>query len=176
MRVNICGGGKVTVPEPELDQFHVHPLRYQQTGAGMAEVVEADVPKTVCVKQLGKLLRDIVQLNQITHLIDTDIAVVFPVVRPSAKPPVVLLFDFGRQQTFFHKRNKRQRTEAGFRLGRVGLDQFDFPVETDGRDCVSDGQGTIFKIDGIPFESQRFAAAQTIKRAKQNGALQIGSP
>jgi len=45
MRVNICGGGKVTVPEPELDQFHVHTLRYQQTGAGMPLRYNYDKPE-----------------------------------------------------------------------------------------------------------------------------------
>ena len=70
--------------------------------------METDVSETVRVKQLGKLLRDIVRLNQTAHLIDADIAVAFPVVSLSAKPPVVFPFAYGSQQTFFHKRHERQ--------------------------------------------------------------------
>ncbi len=58
MSVNICRGGEVTVTQPFLDFLHGYPIFQQQTGTGMSEVMEANLPQPVLSEHDLKVLCD----------------------------------------------------------------------------------------------------------------------
>ena len=43
MAINVRRGGDVAMSQPLLDQLHLHALRDKERGAGVAQVVEANV-------------------------------------------------------------------------------------------------------------------------------------
>ena len=47
MGVDVGRGGDVAVTQPFLDLLHGHALFQQQAGAGVAQIVETDLPQAV---------------------------------------------------------------------------------------------------------------------------------
>ena len=54
--VNVGRGGDIAVAQPFLDLLHGHPLFQQQAGAGVPQIVEADLPQAMCFEELSKAL------------------------------------------------------------------------------------------------------------------------
>ena len=72
--------------------------------------MKSDLSKFICPKQLAEALCNIMGLDQIADLVNTDIFLIFLDVGPAAKSAVLRLLFLERQQPRFHKRNKRQRS------------------------------------------------------------------
>lgn len=49
--VDVGGGAHIAVTEPDLDLLHLHAPCKQERGAGMSQVVEADLPHPEFVKE-----------------------------------------------------------------------------------------------------------------------------
>ena len=54
MGVDVGRGGDVAVAQPFLDLLHGHTLLQQQAGAGVAQIMEANLPQAVVGQQLGE--------------------------------------------------------------------------------------------------------------------------
>ena len=65
MAVNIRRGGDVTVTKPLLDQLHLHALRDKERGAGVAQVVEANVLEVVLPQDRGKAVAHVIGREQL---------------------------------------------------------------------------------------------------------------
>ena len=89
----------------------------------VSQIVKSDLSKLICPKQLAEALCNIMGLDQIANLVDTDIFLIFPDVGPPTKSAVFRLLFLECQQPRFHKRNKRQRSHAGLCLRRIGGNQ-----------------------------------------------------
>ena len=66
MAIDVRRGGDVAVAEPLLDQFHLHTLRDQERGAGVAQIVEADVFESVLLQDRGKAVAHVIGCEQLT--------------------------------------------------------------------------------------------------------------
>lgn len=56
--INICGCAHIAMPQPFLDLLHWHALCKEHRGAGVAQVVEADLLQVVLLQKLSEVLRD----------------------------------------------------------------------------------------------------------------------
>ena len=129
----------------------------------MSEVVKANVPQTVLLQQLAEIGGNASGVEDIAHSIHKNIAVILFAVAISTYAPILLLLLPQRQQLFPDVADQRQGAQAGFRLGAVCADDFTFAVYLCVGYNVLNGDGVPLKVDGVPFQSQRLAAAQTVK-------------
>ena len=60
MAVDVRRGGNVAVTQPLLDQLHLHALRDKERGAGVAQIVEADVLESVLLQNRGKAIAHVI--------------------------------------------------------------------------------------------------------------------
>ena len=104
------------------------------------------------------------QSQDIVHYIK-NIAVILFAVAISTYAPILLLLLPQCQQLFPDVADQRQGAQAGFRLGAVGADDFTFAVYLCVGYNVLNGDGVPLKVDGVPFQPQRLAAAQAVKGA-----------
>ena len=128
----------------------------------MSEIVIPDLPHPLRLEQLRKTLCDVVGLDQIANLIDTYILKIFLDVAASAQAAVFLLFFFQRKKSFPHERNKRQCPHTRFGLCGVRRNQNALAVKITGSNRVTDGDGVLVKVDGIPFQTDCFAPVPSI--------------
>ena len=134
----------------------------------MSEVVKANVPQTVLLQQLAEIGGNASGVEDIAHGIHKNIAVILFAVSISAYAPILLLLLPQRQQLFPDVADQRQGAQAGFRLGTVGADDFTFAVYLGICYNVLNGDGVPLKVDGVPFQPQRLAAAQAVKGGHLN--------
>lgn len=141
----------------------------------MPEIVIPDLSHSLCLEQFRKTLCDVVGLDQIANLIDTYILKIVLDVTASAQAAVLLLFFFQCEKSFPHERNKRQCPHTRFRLCGVRRNQNALAVEITGSNRMTDGDGVLVKVDGIPFQTDCFAPAQTVERTEQNWQFKFAS-
>ena len=134
----------------------------------MSEVVKANVPQTVLLQQLAEIGGNASGVEDIAHGIHKNIAVILFAVAISAYAPILLLLLPQRQQLFPDVADQRQGAQAGFRLGTVGADDFTFAVYLCVGYNVLNGDGVPLKVDGVPLQPQRLAAAQAVKGGHLN--------
>lgn len=106
--------------EPVLNLLHGNAVCKHQRGTAVSQIMKSDLSKLIRPKQLAEALCNIMGLDQIANLVDTDIFLIFLDVGPAAQSAVLRLLFLERQQPRFHKRNKRQRSHAGFCFRCVG--------------------------------------------------------
>ena len=129
----------------------------------MSKVVKANVPQTVLLQQLAEIGGNASGVEDIAHGLHKNIAVILFAAAISAYAPILLLLLPQRQQLFPDVADQRQGAQTGFRLGAVGADDFTFAVYLCVGYNVLNGDGVPLKVDGIPFQPQRLAAAQAVK-------------
>ena len=134
----------------------------------MPEIVIPDLSHSLCLEQFRKTLCDVVGLDQIANLIDTYILKIFLDVAASAQAAVFLLFFFQRKKSFPQERNKRKCPNTLFGICGVRRNQNALAVKITGSNRVTDGDGVLVKVDGIPFQTDCFTPAQTVERTEQN--------
>ena len=173
MGVNICCGRNIAVTKTFLNLLHGNTVCEHQTGREVPDIVKTDAPQTVCFQKLRKLLRHIMGLDEITDLIDADITCILLVVRFPAEPSVVVLLHFDGKQPFLDERNQRKGSHTGLGFGGIRCLENVLIVEVHRRNGVPDDNGVVLKINGIPFKTDGFAAAQTVESTEQNRQLQL---
>ena len=141
----------------------------------MSEVVKSDVSHALRFEQFRKALSDIVRLDQIANLVDAYIVKIVLDVAASAQPAIFLLFLSECKKSVSHKWNKRKRPHAGFGLCGIGCNQDHLAVHLTGSNRVPDSDGVLVKINGIPFQTDCLAAAQTVERAEQDRKLKLAA-
>ena len=134
----------------------------------VAQIVKANVPQNVLLQQLAEIGGNASGIEDIAHGIHKNIAVILFAVAISAYAPILLLLLPQRQQLFPDVADQRQGAQAGFRLGTVGADDFTFAVYLCVGYNVLNGDGVPLKVDGVPFQPQRLAAAQAVKGGHLN--------
>ena len=76
------------------------------------EIVKPNVPQIVTFQNLAEVLRNRIWIEDSTHGINKDIAVVFAVVTISADTLVLFLLFFQFQKFFSEVTHQRERTKA----------------------------------------------------------------
>lgn len=74
---DIHSGLHAAVTHPHLNHLHVVIGGEEQGCAGVAQVVEADIPHPVLLQQLREVRGDITWLDQLTQGVDTDHVKIF---------------------------------------------------------------------------------------------------
>ena len=112
MTVNIRRRADVTVTEPFLNLLHRYVIGKQQRRAAVPEIVKPNVPQTISFQNLAEILRNRVGIEDSSHSINKDIAVVFAVVTIPTDTPVLFLPLFQFQKFFSEVTHQRERTKA----------------------------------------------------------------
>ena len=71
--IDIRGGAHIAMSEPFLDLLHRHALGEEHRGAGVAQVVEADLLQVMLLQKLSEVPRDEVGIVQLAECVHTDI-------------------------------------------------------------------------------------------------------
>ena len=137
----------------------------------MARVVKSDFPQAILFENQRKVLCDVARFDKLSNLIDIDIFPEIVAVAFSAHFPIHLLLCFQAVKQFLERRDKRQRTVAGFRLGSVFLNDLALTVKCHLGNSMTNRDGFLLKINRIPFQPHDFAAAQAIESTENNGKL-----
>ena len=90
----------IAVAEILLNDLHVHVQRHEKRSAGVAQVVEADIPHSVLLQQLREVGSDIAWLDQFPQGVDTDHIKVFFTVGPAELFTIKLLTFLVRKEYF----------------------------------------------------------------------------
>ena len=98
---NIHSRTHIAVAEILLNDLHVHVQRYEKRSAGVAKVMEADIPHSVLLEEFREVRGDITRLDQLPQGVDTDhIKVFFAVGSAELFTIKLLTFLVGEQDLF----------------------------------------------------------------------------
>lgn len=118
------------------------------------------------------MLRYIVGTHQLSGLVDADIIQIVPAVRTLEHSAVHFLLLFFRPQNFFNGWQQRKCAEAGFGFEHILADSHRLAIYRVLNDLVLDGDGLLFKVDRIPFQTKDFTSPSMVricsKRAKDS--------
>ena len=114
-------------------------------------------------------------LDEITDFVDANIPRILFVVRLSAEALVVFLLCLNSKQPILDERHERKGSHTGLGFGCIRCNENMFAVDVHRGDSVTDDDGVVFKVNGIPFETDDLAASQTVESTEQNRQLQFGS-
>ena len=73
MYINVACCADAAVTEPLLDFLQAHAIGIEQTGAAMAQVVEADTLHLVCYQKIREMLAQEIGPNPLSHRVYIDI-------------------------------------------------------------------------------------------------------
>lgn len=172
MRINVCCGCEGAVSQPYLNPLHGDSVAEKQAGAGVSEVVEANLLQVVLLDEPCEVFRHIVGTQEIASLVNADVVEVISAIgllEESAEHFLLLLF---LQQELLHCGNERQGAEAGLGLEDILTYGDELAVHFGLDDLVVDGDGLAFQIDGIPSQTKDFASAQTVVGCDFHAQLQ----
>ena len=110
------------------------------------------------------------QLSNFIHTDVTQIVLVIAFAAHTLKFVLLLLFML---QKLLESRDQGQRSHAGFRFGYVLGLLHSLSVNVTGYDGMTDGDRVILEVDGIPFQADSLASAQTIKRSEKDGDFKL---
>ena len=100
--IDIHSRTHIAVAEILLNDLHVHVQRHEKRSAGVAQVVEADIPHPVLLQQLREVGGDITWLDQLTQGVDTDHVKIFFAVGSAELFTIKLLLCFVGEQDLPH--------------------------------------------------------------------------
>lgn len=89
--IDVCGGCEGAVAKPDLDLLHGNALPQEKAGAGVPEIVEADLLQAVLFKKLSKMLGHIVGAEELAGLVNANVVKVVPAVGGLEESAVHLL-------------------------------------------------------------------------------------
>ena len=112
MTVDIRRRADVAVSQPLLNLLHGNIVGQQQRSAGVAKIVEADMPQSLRFQQLTEVGTEISGIEDVAHHIHKHIAVIIVVVAVATDALVLLLLRFRLQKLFAQIGNERQGAEA----------------------------------------------------------------
>lgn len=73
MCINVACSADVTVTKPLLNFLQAHAIGIEQTGAAMAQIVEADTLHLVCDQKIREMLAQEIEPNPLSHRVYIDI-------------------------------------------------------------------------------------------------------
>ena len=73
MCINVACCADVAVPQPLLNLLQAHAIGIEQTGAAMAQIVEADTLHLVCDQKIREMLAQEIGPNPLSHRVHIDI-------------------------------------------------------------------------------------------------------
>lgn len=173
MRIDIGGGGKVAVTVPFLDLLHGDAVGQQQTGTAVTKIVIANFPQTVLLQKLCKGFGEIMRGEQPSRFIHTDVTQIVLVIAFAAHTLKFVLLLLFMLQKLLESRDQGQRSHAGFRFGYVLSLLHSLSVNVTGYNRMPDGYRVILEVDGVPFQADGLASAQTIKRSEKDGDFKL---
>lgn len=138
----------------------------------MAKVMKAKPRDAMLFRKARKLSGEIVRVHPFAQLVHEHISIKGIVIAVAADFFVDLLRLFDLAEVFRKTAYKGECAQAGFCLGGVLLQVHELSVKIHRGDGAADGDGAMFKIDGIPFLSQHFTTPQTVKCRHQYRQLQ----
>ena len=94
MCINVACCADVTVTKPLLDFLQAHAIGIEQTGAAMAQVVEADTLHLVCDQKIWEMLAQEIGPNPLSQRVYMDIVKIIGAIAFAADLPILLLFHF----------------------------------------------------------------------------------
>ena len=156
--------GDVAVADPVGDGVDRDAALHQQRRAGVAQIVEPDARQTVLFQQRPERRGHIAGAEEVPELVHEDVADELRIVGVSGELPVFLLPGFQRHELRLKPRRERHGAAAGAVLGAVLLHQRLLAVDLALRHRVADREHVSLKVDGVPFEPQRLAAAHPVER------------
>ena len=162
MRINICRGCEGAVSQPDLNLLHGDSVAEKQAGAGVSEVVEANLLQVILLDEPCEVFRHIVGTQEFAGLVDADVIEVVPAVGLFEETAEHFLFLFFLQQELLHCGDERQGAEAGFGLEDILAYGDELAIHFGFDDLVADGDGFALHIDGIPSQAENFAPAQAV--------------
>ena len=173
MGVDVRCGAEIRVTEPFLNLFQRNAVRQQERRAGVTEVMEAHTAQSVFLAEIGKFRSEVVRLHAVAHFIDKDITVILVIVAVAANRLVVLLRLLNLHEIVLEGTDQRQRPHTGFRFGCVLCPVHESAVQLHCRDRVGDGNGSALKINRVPFQSDHFPAAESVKGGDHHRQFQL---
>ena len=94
MCINVACCADVTVTKPLLDFLQAYAIGIEQTGAAMAQVVEADTLHLVCYQKIWEMLAQEIGPNPLSHRVYIDIVKIIGAIVFAADLPILLLLLF----------------------------------------------------------------------------------
>ena len=149
MGINIAGGADIAVPQPLLNFLQAHAIGIEQTGAAVAQVVEADTLHLVCDQKIREMLTQKVGPNPLSHRVYIDIVKIIGAIAFAADLPILLLLLFHFIEHLLTGRDQRKGAAAGFRLGSIPRDIGHNAVNLCGNDCVLNADSPSIFFDFI---------------------------
>ena len=180
MGVDIGGRSNITVSKPFLDVLQRNAVCIKQAGAAVTKIVKTNLFQSLLFEKQVKMLCDEIGFDQSAHCIYIDVVQIIRAVAITTDLLIECLFCFKIAKQNFKRCNKRKCTATGFGLGRVLLYHLRFAIHGELYHRMSDTDGFAVKINGIPFQTNNFAAAQAIECAKDSrpsrSTVVIGKP
>ena len=168
MGVDIGGRSNITVSKPFLDVLQRNAVCIKQAGAAMTKIVKTNLFQSLLLEKQVKMLCDKIGFDKSAHRIYIDVVQIIRAVAITTDLLIECLFCFEIAKQNFKRCNKRKCTATGFGLGGILLYHLCFSIHSELNHRMSDADGFAFKINGIPFQTNNFAAAQAIECAKDN--------
>ena len=174
--VDVRRGGVVGVAQKELDLLHGDAAGHQEAGAGVPEVVEADVAQAVCLQQVAKALGELVRDDEIAQGVHADaVQPLFAVAVPEGLA-VGLQLLFVPQELLLHVGDQRQGAAAGLRLHLIGDDDGIALLQRVLVDLVVDVDLIVLPVDAVPLHAADLAATEPVEGREQHGDVDLRTP
>ena len=135
--------------------------------------MKADVPQTVLCQGAAKVSGQIGRADALAQLVEADVPFISAAVRLAAQALALLLLGFQAQEHVPHRRHQRQCPAAGAGFRGVRGDDRILAIDGTAGDCVSDGEGALLKVDGIPAQAHDLAAPQSIEGGQLHRHLDV---
>lgn len=139
----------------------------------VTKIVIANFPQTVLLQKLCKGFGEIMWGEQPSHFIHTDVTQIVLVIAFAAHTLKFVLLLLFMLQKLLESRDQGQRSHAGFRFGYVLSLLHSLSVNVTGYNRMPDGYRVILEVDGVPFQADGLASAQTIKRSEKDGDFKL---
>ena len=139
----------------------------------VTKIMIANFPQAMLLQQLCKGFGEIMRGEQPSHFIHTDVTQIVLVIAFAAHTLKFVLLLFFMLQKLLESRDQGQRSHAGFRFGYVLSLLYLLSVKVTGYNRMPDGDRVVPEVDGIPFQVDSLASAQTIKRAEKDGDFKL---
>ena len=135
------------------------------------QIVKTNLFQVIFFQQYLEVLGYKIGFNQVSHSIYIDIFQIILTVTIAAYFLVNTLFCFQITKQTLEGWNQRQCPTARFCLCRVLI--YDLALPTHGKldNRMPYADGFLFKIDGIPFQSNNLTTSQAIESANDNRKL-----
>lgn len=133
--------------------------------------METDAFHLMRDEEIGKVLGKIVWMIAHSHRVNIDIVEVVSAIIFAADLPIRLLLLFHLFKHLLTGRDKGKCPAARFCFGTISRYILHYAINFHAHNGVLDADFLIFKVNGIPFQSDDLTAAQSIECCHDDGKL-----